>query len=215
MAIEASDGTYSLAGTLDGHIPGTLVEDDSCSFSSGTEGEASYLCPGSYLYTFKLRGKNGYEHSVTRRLYYVPSLPLPLILTEDDVRREGYFVNRWIGGLELKSLHDDAVSVELVNPRALKREPFGWETPEPFSSTRWLQVEPINDPGAQAQLQLAHERKLAWAAAQAAAWEQGPFEEDEVWDDGDGTWGWSPPAPGPGDTPTSSSYSPQPSPEPE
>ena len=152
---------------------------------------------------------------MTQRLYYVPSLPLPLILTEDDVRREGYFVNRWIGGLELKSLHDDAVSVKLVNPRAHKHEPFGWETPEPFSSTRWLQVEPINDPGAQARLLLVYEKKLAWAAAQAAAWEQGPWEEDEVWDDGDGTWGWSPPAPEPGDAPTSPSYSPQPSPGPE
>ena len=62
---------------------------------------------------------------------------------------------------------------------------------------------------------LVYEKKLARAAAQAAAWEQGPWEEDEVWDDGDGTWGWSPPAPGPGDAPTSPSYSPQPSPEPD
>ena len=62
---------------------------------------------------------------------------------------------------------------------------------------------------------MEYERKLAEEAARAAAWEQGPWEEDEIWDDGGGTWGWGPPAPGPGDAPTSPSYSPQPSPEPE
>ena len=76
-------------------------------------------------------------------------------------------------------------------------------------------MEPVNDPGAQTQLQLEYEKKLAEAAARAAAWEQGPWEEDEIWDDGGDAWGWSPPAPGPGDAPTSPSYSPQPSPEPE
>ena len=73
---------------------------------------------------------------------------------------------------------------------------------------RWLEVEPINDSVTQARLLLMYEEKLAQDAARAAAWEQGRREEDEAWEDGDGTWGWSPP-------PTSPSYSPQPSPGPE
>ena len=156
---------------------------------------------------------------MTRRLYYVPNLPLPLILTEADARQEGYYVNRWMGGLEMKSFHNDAVRVELVNPNSQKRkrEPFGWEEPEPYplSRTRWLQVGPINGPRAQAELQLEYEKKLAEAAARAAIWEQGPWEEDELWGDDGDDWGWSPPAPEPGDAPTSPSYSPQLTPEPE
>ena len=91
-------------------------------------------------------------------------------------------------------------------------------------------MEPINDPRAQAELQLEYEKKLAEAAARAAIWEQGPWEEDEIWDDDGDAWGWTPPepgaeptspphspqpTPGPGDAPLSPSYSPQPSPEPE
>ena len=121
--------------------------------------------------------------------------------------------------------------IELVDPHKRKRDPYGWEMPEPFpsSSTRWLRVEPINDPGVQMQLKLEHERELAEAAAREAAFNS-PWEEDENWDDDDDAWGWTPPepgaeptspphspqpTPGPGDAPLSPSYSPQPSPEPE
>ena len=151
---------------------------------------------------------------MTRRLLYVPNLPLPLIFSEADARREGYYIDRWQGGLELKSHLGDVI--ELVDPHKRKRDPYGWEMPEPFptSSTRWLQVEPINDPGVQMQLKLEHERELAEAAAREAAFNS-PWEEDENWDDDGDAWGWSPPTPGPGDTPISPSYSPQPSPEPE
>ena len=206
--VESYDATYSLAGTLDGHIPGTLVEEDACSFSSGTEGEPKYLCPGSLLYVFKLRGEKGYEHFVTRRLYYVPTLPLPLVITQEDFRREGYYVNCWKGGRELRSIYDDTISIELVNARAPERGPCGWEVPDPFTNVRWLEVEPINDVMTQTRLLRMYEEKLAQEAARTAAWERGRRDEDEIWEEGDGAWGWN-------SWPTSPSYSPQPSPEPE
>ena len=152
--------------------------------------------------------KKGYEHFVTRRLYYVPTLPLPLVITQEDFRREGYYVNNWMGGRELKSLYDDTISIKLVNARAPERGPCGWEAPDPFTDVRWLEVEPINDVMTQARLLRMYEEKLAQEAARAAAWERGRRDEDEPWEDGDGAWGW-------GSQPTSPSYSPQPSPEPE
>ena len=89
----------------------------------------------------------------------MPNLPLPLIFSEADARREGYYINRWMGGLELKSHLGDVI--ELVDPHKRKRDPYGWEMPEPSptSSTRWLQVEPINDPGVQMQLKLEGSQK--------------------------------------------------------
>ena len=202
-------------------------EDDACSLSSGIKGEVTYFSPGSYLYAFKLRGKHGYERTVTRRLLYVPNLPLPLIFSEEDARREGYYINRWQGGLELNTHLGDVI--ELVDPHKGKRDPYGWAMPEPFSNARWMRVEPMNDPGVQLQLKLEHEKELAEAAAREAAFNS-QWDEDENWDDDDDAWGWTPsepgaeptspphspqPTPGPGDVPLSPSYSPQPSPEPE
>ena len=164
---------------------------------------------------------------MTRRLLYVPNLPLPLIFSEEDARREGYYINRWEGGLELNTHLGDVN--ELVDPNKRLRGPGGWGMPEPFTNARWMQVEPVNDPGVQLQLKLEHERKLAEAAAREAALNS-QWDEDEEWGDDDGTWGWaspepeaepaSPPhspqpSPGPEDAPTSPSYSPQLTPEPE
>ena len=134
----------SCAGSRDGAILDTLEEGDACSLTGDCTGEVKYSSPGSYLYAFKLRGKNGYERTMAWRMLYVPSLPLPLIFAEEDAAREGYYINRWAGGLELNTHLGDVI--ELVDPNKRRRGPGGWVLPEPFTDARWMQVEPMNDP---------------------------------------------------------------------
>ena len=147
---------------------------------------------------------------------------MPLIFSEVDEQREGYYINRWVGGLELSTYGGDVI--ELVDPNKRQRGPGGWGWPEPGTEARWMQVEPVNDMEVQLALKLEHEKKLAEAQLNSQ------WDEDEEWGDDDGLWGWASPEPeaapaspshspqpslGPEDAPTSPSYSPQPSPEPE
>ena len=74
----------SCAGSLDGALLDTFEESDACVLSSGWGRELTYPSPGSYLFAFRLRGKDGYVHTIVRRMPYVPNLPLPLILSEVD-----------------------------------------------------------------------------------------------------------------------------------
>ena len=249
MGFDTGGWKVHCAGVIDGAILETFRAEDACEITSGWphgwRDHCSWRSPGSYVYVLKIWGKDGFMHSIVRRMQYAPHLPLPYVLSHgDEERREGSII--CTGTKELKT-RGGAV-IELTIPRATQGQDGFWNTP-----TCWVQVKPVNHPGEQQQLQLIHEREQAEAEATATTGGYGTHLDEgdgEEWSEQEGvswhddvTWGWafihpdaeegspwherepesapdSPPdspqpAPEPEEGPASPSYSPQLTPEPE
>ena len=58
------------------------------------EGHPTHHSPGSYVYALRVWGKDGFLHTILRRMLYVPKLPLPFVLSEaDEERLEGSYIH--------------------------------------------------------------------------------------------------------------------------
>jgi len=148
LGLDMGSWNDNCAVVLGGAILKTFKASDACVITNGGWGDHPTLhSPGSYIYALRVWGKDGFLHTILRRMLYVPKLPLPLVLSEaDEERQEGSYINKGAGELTTR----EGSVVEMVEPD--KGQKNCWGASGWGASTHWLQVKPVNDTEVQQQL---------------------------------------------------------------